>query len=289
MKLIQTSKNLIRPKTLIASVSPVLLSSAWALKEDCFSFILFCLLISTALSLQILSNIANDYFDGLKGTDDSLRIGPVRLAAQGPKQIAVVKKFLLASFALTLALGLFLSFAGGPVIAAVFALSIICAIIYTAGPFAISYHGKAEPFAFSFFGPIPTFFAAFIFSKSFHLSSLILGFLPGFYSLILITMNNLRDFESDSAHQKHTLIVKYGREFGKKLIKFSLYGIIASTIILGVYQPKILFSLVLIPEMMRYFYHIKKAQKAEEFSMLFKESSRIYLLSTILWLCFYMI
>lgn len=289
MNYLSIAKSLTRPKTLIASVSPVLLASSWALKLDCFDFRLFVLLLSTALSLQILSNIANDYFDGMKGTDSMRKEGPARLTAQNSIFAGIVKKFLFASFIITLGLGLILSFVGGPMIAAIFAIAIICAVLYTAGPFAISYMGKAEPFAFAFFGPIPTFFAAFIFSKTFSLSSLLLGFLPGFYSLILITMNNLRDYETDKANQKFTLIVKKGRDFGKKLVKFSLIAMIVTMFALSIFQPKMLFSLIIIPEMMRYYYQIKKAHKAEDFSKLFKQTARIYFLSTLLWICFYMI
>lgn len=289
MNHILIAKSLIRPKTLIASVSPVLLASSWSLKMDCFNFYLFILLLSTALSLQILSNIANDYFDGIKGTDDGNRIGPTRITGQNPTLAKTVKRFLYSCFILTVCLGLVLSFIGGPVIASVFALAVVCAVIYTAGPFAISYKGKAEPFAFAFFGPIPTFFAAYIFSKSFSVSSLLLGFLPGFYSLILITINNLRDYESDKAHQKLTLIVKNGRAFGKKMIKLSLFSIVATILILGIYQPKILFSLILVPEMLKYLYLINKAHQGQDFSRLFKETTRLYLLSTVIWICFYMI
>lgn len=288
MNLFAITHNLIRPKTLIASVSPVLLSGSWALKRDCFQFPLFLLLLATALNLQILSNIANDYFDGLKGTDTT-RIGPLRLTAQNSQLAGVVKKFLYVSFIITLSLGVVLSIIGGPLIAAIFALSIITAIVYTAGPWAISYKGKAEGFAFAFFGPIPTFFAAYIFSHTYSLSSLLIGFLPGCYSLILITLNNLRDYNTDKAHNKKTLIVKYGQDFGKKMIKYALITIVLSVCILSYFQPKMIFSLILLPEMGRYFYLVNKSQTTADFITLFKKTGPLYTLSTIIWICFYMI
>jgi 1,4-dihydroxy-2-naphthoate octaprenyltransferase len=289
MNTLSLTKALIRPKTLIASISPVLISSAWALKYSFFSFPKFCLLLSTALMLQILSNVANDYFDGMKGTDTKDRIGPARLTASGQVCPKTVRNYLIGVFTLTLVLGLWLSTIGGPLVAFMFALAALSAILYTAGPFALSYNGLAEPFAFLFFGPIPAFFASYVFSGSFHLAPLLLGFLPGIYSLILITINNLRDHDSDKACNKNTLIVKKGKEFGKKMILGALLLQIIVTLLIALTQPKFSLSLIAIFEVFVFYKSVKSSQTPQEFLPLLKEAAKLYLLNSILWTSCFMI
>ncbi len=289
MKVSALTQNLIRPKTLIASISPVLLTSAWALKEGFFKFPLFCLLLSSALMLQILSNIANDYFDGIKGSDNSFRVGPKRLSGTSEEYLQLIKKILTGTFIATLVLGLILSFYGGPFIAAIFGISLICSILYTAGPFAFSYNGIAEPFAFGFFGPIPCFCAGFMFSKTYSFYPFLLGCLPGLYSLMLITINNLRDVESDTMALKKTLIVKKGRAFGKKMILIALFTQVLITLILGLTNPKMLLSLVILPEAFYFYLRVKKSEEATDFVPLLKECAFLYMTSTLLWISFSML
>jgi 1,4-dihydroxy-2-naphthoate octaprenyltransferase len=289
MKLIYALKELSRPKTLVASISPVLLASAYSLKNDVFSASLFVVLFLNALMLQILANIANDYFDGIKGADHHQRVGPVRLTGSGLVPQQTVKKILIINFCICLIMGLFLSYYGGPLVAAVFGVSLISSLLYTAGPYAFAYKGLAEPFAFSFFGPIPTFFACYIYSKSFSFYSLLLGILPGLYSLILITINNLRDYESDAQAAKMTIIVKKGRSFGKKMILTSVIFQFTTLAFLGLYQPKMLFCFVSLPETIYFVKQVTKSQTPEEFAYLLKSCAKLYATSSLLWICFTMI
>lgn len=289
MNTLSLCKTLIRPKTLIASISPVLLTSAWALKDNTFSFGLFSLLLATALMLQILSNVANDYFDGLKGTDNSQRVGPERFSAQNPEKAHKVRLVLLATFLLTLTLGIILSVKGGALVAFTFCVAMICSILYTAGPYALSYRGLAEPFAFAFFGPIPAVFASYLYSGSFSLSTFLLGCLSGFYSLILITINNLRDYESDKASHKKTLIVKKGKVFGKRLIYFAFIAMAVVTVIIGLYVPKFILSFVLIPEVYTFVKDLNRSYEPYDFLPLLKSCAKLYLLSSVLWTSFIML
>jgi 1,4-dihydroxy-2-naphthoate octaprenyltransferase len=288
MNMIQATVQLARPKTLIASISPVMLAASWALAHHVFKAPLFLLLISSALMLQILANIANDYFDGLKGADLH-RIGPQRLTSNGQIGLTTIKTVLGVVFLICLLLGITLSYQGGAVIGALFGLALILAIIYTAGPFALCYRGIAEPFAFSFFGPIPTLCASYLFSSHLHLTPCLLGCLPGLYSLILITINNLRDLESDKIAQKNTLIVKKGRDFGKKMIAYALVTQIVLTLVISLDHPLFLLSLISLPEVCYFFVQIKKSQTPQEFAPLLGSCAKLYLTSTILWMCFIMI
>jgi 1,4-dihydroxy-2-naphthoate polyprenyltransferase len=289
MSLKSLSIELIRPKTLIASIAPVALSAAWALHFDHFDFFKFIILLLTALSLQILANVANDYFDGIKGTDNHLRIGPKRLTSSGLVDTKTIRNLVYISFILTFIMGSILTIISSPLIGIIFGISLIFAILYTATPFAISYNGIAEPFAFLFFGPIPTFFAVYVFCHQFSLSAFLIGCLPGLYSVILITINNLRDYESDSVVSKFTLIVKKGKQFGKNLILACLIAQVLLTIIIGLFAAKFLLSLIVLPECFYFYSQIRKSQAPIEFAVLLKSCAKLYATATILWICFFMI
>lgn len=289
MNFFALTKSLARPKTLIASIAPVFLVSSWALKYDAFSLYKCFILMFCALMLQVLSNVANDYFDGIKGADSCGRVGPSRLTSMGLVPLKVIKTYLGYTLALTLLSGIWLSFYGGPLVAFVFGLATVAAIIYTAGPFALAYNGLAEPFALTFFGPIPAFFACYILTGSYYVTSVALGTLCGLFALILITINNLRDMESDTLAQKKTLIVKKGRAFGKKLIASALVLQVIITCLISLTQPKFLFSLVLIPESYQFFTQVKAAHTPQEFLPLLKECAKLYMISSLIWSCFLMI
>jgi len=277
---------LLRPRTLLASVSPVLLALTLALKTDSFSMPKALLLLMTALMLQILCNIANDYFDGVNGVDHAGRVGPLRITGSGTLPAKAVRAILATAFAITLVLGICLSLIGGPLIASLIGLSILLALLYTSGPMPLSYRGFSEPFAFIFFGPLPVMGAYAIFSHSWTLQSFLMGCLCGCYSLIFMTLNNLRDQESDAQVSKKTLIVRYGRPFGKNLILSCLLSLIFLTFLASFYTPKILFSLIILPEAYFFYSKLYKAKTAQEFLPLFKTSAQLYLTHTILWIGF---
>jgi 1,4-dihydroxy-2-naphthoate octaprenyltransferase len=289
MNTLSLVKNLTRPKTLIASMSPVLLATSFGLKKGYFDFIDFSLLFLCALFLQILANVANDYFDGVKGADNNLRVGPTRVTGSGLIGLSQIRQILFATAFVTLLFAIFLAIRGGPIFAFMIGMSLVTAILYTAGPFPLAYKGLAEPFALTFFGPIPFCFASYLLCQKFYPITLLMGFLPGIYSLILITINNLRDVESDKVASKNTLIVRFGRPFGKKMILFAILCLAIISMMVSFYFPKFIYSLILLPEIFSFYKKIDEASTPLEFAKMLKPTSELYITHTLLWIGFIMI
>jgi 1,4-dihydroxy-2-naphthoate polyprenyltransferase len=208
-----------RPKTWIASLSPVLIGSAMAphLNKSIFILTLFF-----SLFIQIGTNYANDYFDFINGADTALRNGPKRATQQGwisPKWMWIAT---LALFGFALLIAIPLMIAAG-LWSLFLALSCVAfGILYTGGPKPLGYLGLGELLVFPFFGPIATCGTYFLQTGSVHIPVLIASLAPGFLSCSILIANNLRDEKSDRAANKRTLIVRFGRTFGTWEYLFSL-------------------------------------------------------------------
>lgn len=212
-----------RLRTLPLSVSGILVGTALAVREGAFDWKVFLYAILTTLGLQILSNFANDYGDGVKGTDNDSRIGPVRALQSGiisPKEmkwgmvVVAVWTLIFAVLLIYSAFGnerfwhsLFFFILGICAIAA--------AIKYTVGKSAYGYRGLGDVFVFVFFGLVSVVGVYFLYVK--NLSMLI--FLPaigiGLLSTAVLNLNNMRDRIGDKASGKITLVVKIGDQASK--------------------------------------------------------------------------
>ena len=205
----------IRPKTLFAAVTPVLLGTVLAYSHRHGAMPAAAAAFLGAVFIQIGTNFANDYWDAKKGADNENRLGPTRVTSSGllsPRAVflGMVIAFLIAAFA-----GLFLiSQAGWPILV-VGIISIISGVLYTAGPFPLAYIGLGDLFAFVFFGPVAVACTYFVQAHELSLDAVILGFVPGSYSVVLIALNNFRDRESDVAVNKKTLAVRFGDTFAR--------------------------------------------------------------------------
>ncbi|HSX12025.1 MAG TPA: UbiA family prenyltransferase, partial [Rhabdochlamydiaceae bacterium] len=134
----------IRPKTLAASICPVLMGTAMALKTGYFDLLLFLFTLLTALGIQIGTNLSNDYFDFKKGADTAARLGPVRVTQAGLISAQSMKRLLVVNFILVALTGTILIWKGGLLFSLLIALAILFAIFYTAGPYSIAYLGLGE-------------------------------------------------------------------------------------------------------------------------------------------------
>jgi 1,4-dihydroxy-2-naphthoate octaprenyltransferase len=164
-----------------------------------------------SLALQVATNYANDYSDGVRGTDaDDRRVGPVRLVGQGLASPGAVKRAALTAFAVAGAVGAALAVAGGPELFVVGALAIAAGWFYTGGPRPYGYAGLGEVFVFVFFGVVATAGSAYV--QTGELTALALGAsVPvGFLATALLVVNNLRDIPGDTAVGKRTLAVRLG-------------------------------------------------------------------------------
>ncbi|MBS0616513.1 MAG: 1,4-dihydroxy-2-naphthoate octaprenyltransferase [Verrucomicrobia bacterium] len=204
-----------RPKTLAASLCPVLIGGVLAFSHHAMQPLLFLFTLLTALGIQICTNLANDYFDFLKGADTKLRIGPVRITAAGLVAPATMRRVLLASFAVTALVSTPLIVQGGALMSILISLCLFLSFAYTGGPYPLAYLGLGDLFVLVFFGPGATLGTYYLQTGEFALLPALLGLPAGLISTAILTANNLRDVESDTAAHKKTLCVRFGRTFGK--------------------------------------------------------------------------
>ena len=198
-----------RPRTLPASIAPVLVGTALAWREGYFQWLPFLATLLTAVLLQIGANYANDVFDFLKGADKD-RQGPTRVTQSGlvtPRQMLIATGVV---FGLAALIGIYLAYVGGWVILAIGVFAIIAAIAYTAGPFPLAYNGLGDLFAFIFFGVIAICGTYYLQAQHFSPLALAASLSTSLLVMNIITVNNLRDIDTDQAAQKRTLAVRMG-------------------------------------------------------------------------------
>lgn len=204
-----------RPKTLFASLAPILMGLGMAWGDRRFHLWIALLTVFCGVAVQVSANFINDYYDFLKGADEKNRLGPLRVTQAGWVTKTEMRVAIAISLGLGLAGGVALSLYGGWPIAVVTALSLLFAFLYTGGPFPLAYVGLGDVFALIFFGPVALVATYFLQTGEVHLSTVVAGFAPGLFATALLTVNNLRDRESDKASGKKTLIVRLGAGFGR--------------------------------------------------------------------------
>jgi 1,4-dihydroxy-2-naphthoate octaprenyltransferase len=205
-----------RPRTLPAAVVPVLVGTAAAAGMDGDSGGLRGLILWRALAalvvslaLQVGVNYANDYSDGVRGTDDD-RVGPMRLVASGTKSASAVKRAAFLSFGVAAVAGLALAAATSWWLIAVGLVSIAAAWFYTGGPRPYGYAGLGELFVFVFFGVVATTGSAFVQIERITPLTLAVSVPVGMLAVALLVVNNLRDIPGDTVAGKRTLAVRLG-------------------------------------------------------------------------------
>lgn len=210
--------SLFRLRTLPAGLSPVIMGIALGFYEHhtINSQVAVVTLVTTIL-LQISTNIANDYYDGIHGIDSSERVGPKRLSYTNQSLLKSIRNLFILTLVLAFILGTYLIYEGGTLILIFGLLSIFFAWAYTGGPYPLSYFGLGEFLSFLFFGLVATF-------GSYHLQGgrdvglgLLIGLAPGYISAAILAINNLRDIVTDSRTKKRTIAVRMGLNFARRL------------------------------------------------------------------------
>ena len=212
----------IRPKTLWIAMGPVLIGTTLAYRDQSFHLESALMAFMGALLIQIGTNLANDYYDYQKGTDDLHRIGPIRVTQSGLIAPHSMKQAIVLTFSLATLCGMYLIWRGGIPIVIIGIASIISGILYTAGPFSLAYLGIADVFALTFFGPIAVAGTYYVQALKVYPEILIAGLAPGLIAVGILTVNNVRDIENDKRFQKKTLPVRFGKNFGKAEYVFSI-------------------------------------------------------------------
>lgn len=204
-----------RPKTLSASISPVLVGGAMAYHDGFCRPYIWLLTLTAALFIQIGTNYINDYYDFIKGADTKERLGPVRVTQAGLASLKEIKLACVIAFCVAMFLGIFLVYIGGLPIFLIGILAIVSGILYTAGPYALGYLGLGEIFVLFFFGPVAVAGTYYLQSNLYNSATIIAGLAPGFLSVAILTVNNLRDLNQDLLVHKKTLAVRFGKKFAQ--------------------------------------------------------------------------
>lgn len=239
MSTIKAWLNAARLRTLPLSVSGILAGSFYAFSKGYVDWAILGLALLTTLGLQVLSNFANDYGDGVKGTDNETRIGPKRAIQSGIITIPDMKKGIIITSVVTLLSAVFLIYLsfgkenfGYSLFFFFLGLGAIAAAIkYTVGASAYGYRGLGDLFVFLFFGLVSVIGCYFLFAK--HIEPIIIfpAVSIGLLSVAVLNLNNMRDIVSDTSSGKNTLVVKMGAEKAK-LYHYSLIIIALASILI---------------------------------------------------------
>ncbi|RKS02257.1 1,4-dihydroxy-2-naphthoate polyprenyltransferase [Flavobacterium sp. 102] len=213
-----------RVRTLPLSVSGIIVGSFYAMSQGMFNWNIVIFALLTTLGLQILSNFANDYGDGVKGTDNEDRVGPKRAIQSGIITPQAMKKAMVITSLITLVFAILLIYFAFKESYLLYSfiflilgiLAIASAIRYTVGKGAYGYRGYGDLFVFIFFGLVSAFGVYFMFSKTIDWLLLLPATAIGFLSVGVLNLNNMRDEESDRRAGKNTIVVKMGGATAKK-------------------------------------------------------------------------
>ncbi len=201
-----------RPRTLPAAVAPVVLASALTAYTGHFRGDVLAATLAISLLLQVGTNLANDYFDFVKGADTEERVGPVRVTQSGLIPPATVRNAMLLVFALSVIPGLYAVSIGGWPLLLLGALSIASGIAYTGGPYPLGYNGLGDLFVYLFFGLVAVCGTFFLHTGAIGPAAFVAGHIAGVFTTAIIVVNNLRDRHTDAKVGKNTLAVRWGEQ-----------------------------------------------------------------------------
>jgi len=203
-----------RPATLTAAFAPVAVGTACAWRAGGLRWDTAFAALVGAFLIQVATNFANDMYDFQKGADTEERLGPLRAAQAGLLTVAQLRRGIVATFALALGVGVYLTWVAGPAVVVIGLSSIAAGLAYTGGPFPLAYNGLGDVFVMAFFGFVAVCGTAFV--QALYVPDLAwLASIPiGALATAILAVNNVRDFEGDAAAGKRTVVVRFGRQGG---------------------------------------------------------------------------
>ena len=233
-----------RPKTLPAAIAPVLVGTSFAGYNSSVLHTLLALIV--ALALQIGVNYANDYSDGIKGTDAD-RVGPMRLVGSGAATADAVKKAAFISFAVAALAGLILASRTSWLLIILGAICIVAAWTYTGGPKPYGYQAMGEVSVFIFFGVVATVGTYYVQTELVSREVLLASFAMGALACAILVLNNLRDLPKDEIAGKKTLAVVMGDKPTRDLYKWLMFFALVMSVALSFFSFFYLLALVSLP------------------------------------------
>ncbi|WP_445733851.1 1,4-dihydroxy-2-naphthoate octaprenyltransferase [Mariniflexile sp.] len=285
MKHISVWLSTMRLRTLPLSISGIILGSFFAEYNGYFVWNIFILAILTTLSFQILSNFANDYGDGIKGTDSNDRLGPGRAVQTGKLSAEDLFGAIKINVLISIILALLLIFTAFGVkyflLTVLFFLlgiaAVAAAIRYTMGDSPYGYKGMGDFYVFLFFGLISVIGSYVLYAKTIDHLVFLPAFTIGLLSVAVLNLNNMRDIVSDEKSKKITLAVKLGINNAKKYH----IGLIVSAIVLsglfGILYYTSLYNFIFFITYIPLIIHIKKVIKNKDPKMLDPELKKVAL------------
>ncbi len=235
-----------RPRTLPASAVPVLVGTGAAAAYGHALWWRALLAGAVAVSLQVGVNYANDYSDGVRGTD-AVRVGPLRLVASGTASPGAVKRAALLAFAVAGVAGLVLAAVAGWWLVAVGVACVAAAWLYTGGPRPYGYVGLGEVSVFAFFGVVATVGTAYVQTEKVTGLEVLTALPVGLLAVSLLVVNNLRDIPGDSAAGKRTLAVRLGPAATRRFYEACALGAFVALVPIAFIRPWALLGLVALP------------------------------------------
>lgn len=276
-----------RLRTLPLSISGIIVGTTIAAQQGYFNIVVFSLALGTTLGLQILSNFANDYGDGLKGTDNEDRVGPARAIQSGLITHREMKQGIIATAIGTLIIALLLiytafgneNFLYTLIFFILGVASIVAAVKYTVGNNAYGYRGLGDLYVFLFFGLVAVYGSYFLYAHKLNTIALLPACGIGFLSAGVLNLNNMRDRVSDEKASKNTLVVKIGAKNAKSYHYLLIIGAILCFVIFSVLTAShwndFLYIIAFIPLLL----HLKRVVQNKN-TMLLDPELKILALST---------
>nr|WP_298346068.1 1,4-dihydroxy-2-naphthoate octaprenyltransferase [uncultured Algibacter sp.] len=258
-----------RLRTLPLSIAGVVLASCFAYYNSAFSWEIFSLAILTTVSFQILSNLANDYGDGLKGTDNNERIGPERALQSGKISSEELLNGIKLNIVISIGLAITLIHSAFGVKHFYFTLfffvlgigAIIAAIRYTMGTNAYGYKGLGDVFVFVFFGFVSVIGSYVLYTKKLDHVTFLPAFTIGLLSTAVLNLNNMRDRLTDEKSRKFTLAVKLGEAKVKIYHNMLVVGAIVFSGLFGLLYFTSIYNLIFCVTYIPLLLHLKRVNK----------------------------
>ena len=247
-----------RLRTLPLSISGIILGGFLAMSDGLFNGVIFSLALITTIGFQVISNFANDYGDGVKGTD-AIRIGEERMVSSGKISPKQMKKAIMISVILTIIFALFLIYEsfglsnfGYSVLFLILGIvSVVAAIKYTVGNLAYGYSGFGDVFVFLFFGLLSVLGSYFLFTKEIYFLLTLPAISIGLLSTAVLNLNNMRDYQNDKKSKKNTIVVKIGLKAAKRyhysLLLLSFISAVSYVVLTFTKTVQFIFLLAYIP------------------------------------------
>jgi 1,4-dihydroxy-2-naphthoate polyprenyltransferase len=272
-----------RIPTLPSSIVPVVVGSMLAWRHGCYSMEITAACLLVSIFLQIGVNYANDYSDGIRGTDAD-RVGPQRLVASGLASAYAVKMAAMLCFAIAAGIGAVVSILYAPVLLFVGACAIAAAWFYTGGPKPYGYNGFGELSVFVFFGLAAVLGTVYLQVKLFSGIDLAAAMATGLLSCAMLMINNIRDLQRDKKAGKKTLAVRIG-DMPARLLFASFLIIPVLVIILSVQILKYAWMvLILIPFILYAIRPVIKGAQEKELIGVLRQTGLIQILFAVIFL-----